>query len=129
MASYNTQPRKLLLSFLQANPDKLFSPKEIAAALHGQPVSVSAVYRNLAALEASGSIVREVRSGSREVLYRSQDNAVCRNALHMTCTQCGRTLHMDSAVARQMIDAVLAANGFVIEKAGSHLYGRCKACG
>ena len=49
---YSTRQRKLLLDYLSAHPHQLLSAGEIARDLREREVSLSAVYRNLAQLEA-----------------------------------------------------------------------------
>ena len=54
MPRYSTRQRKLLLDYLSAHPHQLLSAGEIARDLREREVSLSAVYRNLAQLEAEG---------------------------------------------------------------------------
>ena len=56
MSRYSTRQRKLLLDYLSAHPHQLLSAGEIARDLREREVSLSAVYRNLAQLEAEGKI-------------------------------------------------------------------------
>ena len=129
MAKYMTRQRKALLPYLRSHPDELLSAQEIAEALGVESVSLSAVYRNLADLEAEGKVRRHHRSGDREIMFQYLDTDTCRNCLHMSCTQCGRTFHMDDGEARQLLDAVARLDGFAIDKAETVLYGTCEECG
>lgn len=52
MSSYSTRQRKALLAYLSRHPDELLSARQIADALADEKISLSAVYRNLAQLEA-----------------------------------------------------------------------------
>lgn len=54
MPKYSTQQRKALLHYLSEHPDEHLSTRQIAQALAAEKISLSAVYRNLAALEAEG---------------------------------------------------------------------------
>ncbi|NCC08245.1 MAG: transcriptional repressor [Clostridia bacterium] len=128
MVKYMTQQRRRLLEFLKSNPDKLFSPKEIAVQLDGEEVSLSAIYRNLAFLEESGVIGRVMRAGSKEVFYRALDSGVCHGRVHLTCTRCGKTNHMDAEVAKQLAEALRKSSGFEIDTARTTIYGLCKSC-
>mgnify|MGYP002627309109 CR=1 FL=1 len=62
-------------------------------------ISKSAVYRNLSDLEQEGQVRRSARGGEREIRYQFMAAERCRGCLHLCCTQCGRTFHMDSAGA------------------------------
>ena len=58
MPKYMTKQRKALLSFLSAHADEKLSARQIAQTLSGEGISISAVYRNLSALEQEGKIRR-----------------------------------------------------------------------
>ena len=128
MASYMTEQRRELLGFLMANPDRAFSAKEIASAMSGRGVSQSAVYRNLAWLEKNGRISRGTRDGRREIYYSFVDTEDCRGNLHLTCEKCGRTVHMNTAVASRMINDVAGRDGFSVDLKKTVLYGVCARC-
>lgn len=125
---YNTEQRNLLLSFLKNNPDKQFSAKEIAIALANENISRSAVYRNLADLEADGRVKRCTKSGSRETFYQYYDLQSCRNHIHLSCIKCGKIFHMENNIADTLIDKVVDQEGFEINKGETTLYGICKTC-
>lgn len=128
MAEYMTGQRRQLLDFLHSNPDKLFSAAEIAEALAGSGISVSAVYRNLARLEKAGVISRTAKEGRREVYYSCVSADCCRERLHLTCMKCGDTFHMDQTVSERMLKTVSKVDGFKIDKHKTVLYGVCKNC-
>ena len=128
MAAYLTKQRKILLSFLEDHPDESLSAADIARALPDQSVSVSAVYRNLAALEEEGKVRRVTRSGSRETLYQYTDTEGCREHLHLLCKSCGATYHMDQTDAALLIDLLARREQFAVDTAETVLYGTCEAC-
>jgi Fur family ferric uptake transcriptional regulator len=128
LARYLTEQRKELISFLQSHPDRQFSAKQVAEAHEQNGISLSAVYRNLESLEEAGLVCCFVKEGSREVFYQYMDADACKNCIHLTCTKCGRTFHMDAAAAEQMLDTVSRADGFEISRSRTVLYGLCKNC-
>lgn len=128
LAKYMTKQRKTLLGYLSAHPDEALSAQEIAAALEGEGVSLSAVYRNLAELETDGQIRRTSREGSREACYQFTGSDACRNSLHLKCKKCGRTFHMDATGAAQLLGVVEKAEGFAVDKGDTVLYGVCEIC-
>ncbi|MBQ2634963.1 MAG: transcriptional repressor [Oscillospiraceae bacterium] len=128
MSKYMTRQRKALLGCLCAHPDEQLSAQEIADALAGEEISLSAVYRNLSELEAEGKVRRSGRAGSREVYYQYIDADGCRGCLHLSCRSCGRTYHMSRDGARQLLEAVQQAEGFAVDKGETVLYGVCQRC-
>ena len=128
MAAYITKQRQLLQSFLADHPDESLSAADIAAALSAQSISVSAVYRNLSALEEEGRVRRVSRSGSREVLYQYTDTEACREHLHLLCKGCGATYHMNKEDADQLIAVLARHEQFAVDTADTVLYGTCEAC-
>ncbi len=128
MSQYMTEQRKLLMSFLEQHHDKQMSVKDIAEALSDKKISVSALYRNLTFLEKAGHISRTLKSGSRESYYQYVKAEVCKNSIHITCTGCGKTFHMNTVAAESMINAVKATDGFEISRLKTVLYGTCKEC-
>ena len=125
---YNTEQRNLLLTFLKDNPDKKFSAKEIEQALSDKNISRSAVYRNLADLEADGKIKRHTKSGSRETFFQYCDLQSCRNQIHLSCIKCGKIFHMETQMADTLVTKVESMEGFEINKGETTLYGICKNC-
>ena len=121
MSKYKTRKRAALLDYLSAHPDELLSVQDIAAAL--DTVSVSAVYRNLADLEAEGRVRRDGRTGT----YRYTGG--CGDCLHLSCTRCGRTFHMDGLEAERLVEAAARIDGFAVDRAETVLYGVCGDCG
>ena len=80
--------------FLEEHPDELLTARQMADALAEKQISLSAVYRNLAQLEAEEKVRRSAKSGSHEAFYQYLDANGCKGALHMSCVKCGKTFHM-----------------------------------
>ncbi len=76
MAKYLTRQRKRLLTYLSEHTDEQMTARQIADALTADNISISAVYRNLSALEEEGLLKRSVREGTRRGLlsvYRRRE--------------------------------------------------------
>ena len=127
--TYNTEQRTILLSFLQNNPDKMFSAKQIEIALADKNISRSAVYRNLSELEAEKKIKRSTKKDSRDTFYQYYDIQTCKNHIHLLCNTCGKIFHMENDLANNLITNVQTSLGFEINKGDTTLYGICKNCG
>ena len=128
MAAYVTKQRRILQSFLEDHPDESLSAADIAKGLTDQSISVSAVYRNLAALEEEGKVRRVSRSGGREIYYQYTDTESCRSQLHLLCKSCGATYHMDKADADQLMQSLYNHEKFALDTVDTILYGTCEAC-
>ncbi len=128
MSKYATKQRKALLDYLVKHADEAVSAKQITEALAEEGVSISAVYRNLSELEAEEKVLRISKGGSRMVYYRYTDTDECKEHLHMSCSECGRTYHMDVSVTNTLIRNVAQDAQFTIDRSSTTLYGICKDC-
>ena len=70
MEKYQTRQRKRLLEYLSEHTDEQMTAHRIGEALTADNISISAVYRNLSALEEDGLLKRSVRERTREVFYQ-----------------------------------------------------------
>ena len=123
-----TKQRKALLNYLSMHADERLSAKQLEDALKSEGISISAVYRNISELEREGKVRRVNNSGSREVFYQYTDGAHCKDSLHLSCEKCGKTYHMNSAVAQTLIENLAQSDEFTIDKANTVLYGVCGDC-
>lgn len=128
MAKYLTRQRKRLLAYLSEHTDEQMTAQQIADALTADNISVSAVYRNLSALEEDGLVKRSVRENTREVYYQYIAAKECRECLHLSCRACGKSIHLDEEDTAQLIQNTLKNTGFQIEKTETVLYGICEDC-
>ena len=122
-----TKQRKILTDYLALHPDESISAGQIALALSDK-ISKSAVYRNLSDMEAEGKVRRVVGGSSREVVYQYVDGHGCEGCLHLSCTRCGKTLHMKKQIADRLVDSVAENDNFSIDKGETVIYGICAAC-
>ncbi|MBQ6056261.1 MAG: transcriptional repressor [Treponema sp.] len=126
--TYSTEQRNILLTYLQTNPDTVFSAKQIAQSLADKNISRSAVYRNLAQLESEQKIKRVVKNGSHEAYYQFYDITACRNHIHLSCTKCGKIFHMEGNDADRLSQMLNGNEGFELNKSETVIYGLCKEC-
>lgn len=127
--NYKTGKRQALFAFLEENAHRSLSAAEIARGVADRGVSQSAVYRNLAALEAEGVVTRTVREGSREAYFRYAGATPCRDRVHLSCTRCGNTFHIEDKKTEQTLSLALRTEGFSLDTHRTVLYGVCKTCG
>ena len=128
MSGYNTKQRRALLAFLGEHPDELLTARQMADALAEKQISLSAVYRNLAQLEAEEKVRRSAKSGSHEAFYQYLDAEGCKGALHMSCVKCGKTFHMADSNAALFAKHLAQSEQFTLDAADTILYGICSDC-
>ncbi len=127
MSKYMTKQRKLLTDYLSQHTDESISAGEIADAL-SELISKSAVYRNLADMEAEGKVRRVASGGSREVIYQYIDAHECIGCLHLSCKKCGKTVHMKKKTADALVESVAENDDFSIDRSDTIIYGICSQC-
>lgn len=128
MSKYITKQRKVLLDYLCGHADETLSAKQIADDMAKDNISISAVYRNLAELEGEGKVTRLTRGGSRTVYFRYTAAEECRLHLHLSCSRCGKTYHMDTVLTNMLISSVAQNTKFLVDRSNTVLYGICEAC-
>ena len=128
MAKYMTKQRKILLDYFSRHTHEALSAKQIADALGEDQISVSAVYRNLAALEEDGLLKRISKPGSHEAYFQYTDDSECVEKLHLSCKRCGKMFHMNTSGAEQLIRTIAEKEGFSVDRSETVLYGICEAC-
>ncbi len=128
MVKYITKQRRALIAYLEQNMDRPLSAGDIADALGGDGISKSAIYRNLAALEAERRITRHKLEGQRDVYYRYADAAECKNHVHLSCKGCGKTYHASDSGTAALLEALSKTEHFTVDKGDTVLYGFCESC-
>ena len=124
MVRYLTRQRKQLLKYLSEHTDEQMTARQIADALTAESISISAVYRNLSALEEEGILKRSIRENTREVYYQYIAAEGCKDSLHLSCRVCGKSIHLGEKETEQL----LHSTGFQIDKTETILYGVCADC-
>lgn len=128
MSVYSTKQRTVLLDFLKKHADEVFSADRIADDLKDEGISLSAIYRNLSALEAEGKVQRVTKGGSRKTFYRYKAADECKEHIHLSCSKCGKTYHMPLPATNTLIDNVKQNTDFEIDRTETVLYGVCGEC-
>lgn len=126
---YNTKQRKILLDYLGAHSDETLCANQIAAGLAEKGISLSAIYRNLSDLESEGKIRRVSAENGRQVFYRYIGTEECMRHMHMSCSECGRTFHLDIPLSDLLIKNVAEGSDFIVDSSATVLYGVCGECG
>ncbi len=123
MKNYNTQQKNALLDFLKKRNGAYVSINEISGCL--DLLAKSTLYRLLGRLEEEGVLESAMVGGNKCYAYRP---AECHAHLHMTCSVCGRCIHLDEKESLKLKDSLLDATGFELDLFSSVLFGVCKEC-
>lgn len=124
---YLTSQRKALYELLEEHRDEALSADRIIE-LIGDVASRSAVYRNLSALEKDELIKKTTASGSNKVFYRYVGSKECKDHLHLECSKCGKTYHLDMPATNVLIGDVMQGADFEVDSSSTVLYGVCGKC-
>ena len=117
-----------MIEFFESHHHESFTVEEIFAALNGQGISLSAIYRNLAELEKDGGLIKTVPQGSREAHYQFVGCDHCKGHIHLHCVECGKTTHLSDLGANKVARNALSDSGFEVDPTATVLYGVCKDC-
>ena len=122
---YSTRSKNLILSLFRDNPSSSFTPGDVAFRL--QSVPKSSVYRIVDTLERDGLLRKTGLSTSRSALYQISDKNSCPKHMHIRCTSCGRTIHMDEETSKE-IEGLIERNVGFSGCFSSVLSGKCGDC-
>ena len=125
---YKTVQREQLYQLFLDEPSRAFTVKEIASILSDSDISISAIYRNLARMVADGLIQRSIIKNNREALYQYIGCSEHCARLHMTCTECGKTIHVSHKTSDTLEKVITEADGFQINTRKTILFGVCREC-
>lgn len=125
---YATKQREILGDFLKKNSDKLLTVAMIYQGVRDSGISKSAVYRNIAALEKEKLVQRCSVEGKNEAYFRYLGGEACRNHLHITCTKCGKTVHLQENVSGKIAELINGTSDFMTDIGETTIYGTCDKC-
>ncbi len=122
---YSTHSKNLVLSLFRDNPSSSFTPGDVGNRLPSVPKS--SVYRIVDSLERDGLLRKTGVGSSRSVYYQISDRESCPRHMHIRCTSCGRTIHMDEGTSKEIETLLETKLGFW-GCYSSVLSGKCSDC-
>lgn len=132
MAEYRTEQKQQLLNFLRNHGDTAFTIEELAAALRSErserAPGKSTLYRQITRMVEEGSVKRIVQGNSRHFVYQIIKSDRCHSHLHMKCVGCGRLLHLDDGLSKELLEQVRRNSAFSVDEEATVLFGRCEGC-
>lgn len=129
-STYQTQQRKILISFLVNAHGKQLTIDEIMDGLQeeGKNVPQSSVYRLMKKLVDEGIVRRHSKEDSRQYVYQIIESEECHSHLHLQCTECGKLVHLSHEATREARQWMQGATGFDLDQEKTYLYGKCVEC-
>lgn len=126
MKVYLTKQRKMLISFLELHKNEFLSAEEIQSAVQG--VSLSSVYRNLAALTEQGLIRKAFAQDTNTALYLYCEQEKCHAHMHVKCNMCGKIQCVNKENSDKIASILSKDDSFIIDEPGTVIYGKCREC-
>lgn len=129
-STYQTQQRKILISFLVDSHDRQLTIEEIMEGLkdEGRNVPQSSIYRLMKKLVDEGVVRRHAKEDSRQYVYQIIESEECHSHLHLQCTECGKLVHLSHEATSEARQWMQGATGFELNQEKTFLYGTCKEC-
>ena len=128
---YHTKTKDLILEYIQANKDRRFRAAEIFYYLKGmgKEVNLTTIYRNLDNLEENRILMKYKTAGDDSATYQYvEPHGNCHEHLHLQCRQCGKIIHLDCQLMKEIEDYLSVHHEFMLECSGSVLVGLCGDC-
>ncbi len=125
MTKYNTTQRREIEKLFFENLHTTLSAKQIHEKL--PQMSISTIYRNLSSMQRDG-LISVVKTDDKESGYHYLDPQSCIGIIHLICSECKSTYHIDKNISKMLVDIAKDSIGFNISKENISLYGKCKEC-
>ncbi len=132
MAEYSTEQKKILLDFLNEHSEAAYEIDTLSAELnllYGEHApGKSTVYRLVSRLYEDGQLRRLPKTRGRGYLYQIIKSEDCHSHLHMKCMDCGRLLHLEQGLSKELLRQVQRSSSFSVSQEETVLFGRCADC-
>ena len=131
MQEYKTKQKKALIECLDSNKDIHMTAADISDYLKakGHHLGMSTVYRQLDKLVASGMVRKYIVDETSSACYQFVDgNDECCEHFHLKCNHCGRLIHTDCTLMKQIALHMREHHNFEVDPGKILLYGTCSDC-
>ena len=128
---YHTKTKDLILAYIQANKDRRFRAAEIFYYLKGmgKEVNLTTIYRNLDKLEENRVLMKYKTAGDESATYQYvEPHGNCHEHLHLQCRKCGKIIHLEGQMMKEIEDYLTVNHEFHLESTGSVLVGQWGDC-
>ena len=124
---YTTGKKEKILKLLSLNAGSTYTLEQICDEVLDKPSGKSTVYRIVSELVADGCLRRISDGRTRHCTYQYIGSHDCHKHLHLKCKGCGKLIHLDEGLSRELENSVLTVGRFEIEE-GTLLFGTCLDC-
>lgn len=107
---YSTQSKKKVQELFASNSSSSFTLREIMERVPDIPKS--SLYRIVDTLESDGFVRKVAVTGHREAAYQLYDSLSCPYHMHIRCTECGKTMHIDRETSSEIESIIHSRLGF-----------------
>lgn len=127
---YHTKQSDRITACLRDRADCHLTAAQVTELLRaaGDAVGSATVYRRLERLVAEGSVRKFVTGTATPACYQYAGDAPCGAHYHLRCTVCGRLIHLDCEVLREIAAHIRDHHQFEIDPTKTVFYGKCAAC-
>ena len=120
---YSTGQKARIMAFFAKEQERAFTSEEIIENVEGAVQST--VYRLLPKLVEEGVLMKV--PSEHGALYRFSDPEHCPHHMHVVCTVCGRTFHLDEGASERIRAIASESTGFTILPS-TVMKGICPEC-
>lgn len=131
MQEYKTKQKELLIECLSNNKNIHMTAADISDQLkiQGHPLGMSTVYRQLDKLVACGVVRKYIVDENSSACYQYVgENGECCEHFHLKCNCCGRLIHTDCTLMKQIAMHMKESHNFEVDLSKTLLYGICSDC-
>ena len=131
MQEYKTRQKEILLECLNNNKHIHMTASDISDKLRamGHPLGMSTVYRQLDKLVAVGLVRKYIIDENSSACYQYVgDKEQCSEHFHLKCSNCGKLIHVDCSLMRQIACHMRESHDFEVDLRRTLLYGTCREC-
>lgn len=132
MAKYVTAQKTQLLSFMEKHRETSMTAREIYTGMKNDAsfstlLAKSTLYRLLDTLAEENILIKDVKKGTRQYVFRYAGQPECGNHLHMTCLDCGGLVHIDEERTKEIHDCLVKSD-LDLDEHFTMLFGHCGKC-
>lgn len=129
---YQTKQREIVLKYLMAHPNEAYDVDGLYSLLiqSGEKVSRTTVYRVLKLLTETHQVVSFMDRDPRRTLFQYHEaHDASDHQIHLVCTCCGKTEHLDCSYLSSFEAHLRAEHHFNLNPTGRVFSGLCDDCG
>lgn len=142
MSRYQTEQKRILVSYLKEHHNKQYTIDELVAQMTAEKMrraadggedgekipGKSTVYRLMNLLVEEGVVRRFVKGQSRQFLYQAVEGEQCQYHFHLKCVACGKMIHLGDAFSSQIEENIKKQFGFLVDEGQTMMFGKCVSC-